>query len=41
MLDDNKPIVDLSELSETTNKFTKAELTTDGEGDEDEPKALA
>lgn len=36
MLDDNKPIVELSELSETTNKFTKAELT---EGDED-PKAI-
>lgn len=41
MLDDNKPIVDLSELSETTNKFTKAELTADGEGDEEDPKALA
>lgn len=41
MLDDNKPIVDLSELSETTNKFTKAELTADGEGDKEDPKALA
>ena len=37
MLDDNKPIAELSELSETTNKFTKAELT---EGDGEEPKAI-
>lgn len=41
MLDDNKPIVELQELSETTNKFTKAELTAEGEGDEDDPKVLA
>lgn len=41
MLDDNKPIVELQELSETTNKFTKAELTAEGEDDEDDPKALA
>ena len=40
MLDDNKPIVELQELSETTNKFTKAELTAEGD-DEDDPKALA
>ena len=37
MLDDNKPIAELTELSETTNKFTKAELA---EGEGDEPKAL-
>ena len=41
MLEDNKPIVELQELSETTNKFTKAELTAEGEVDEDDPKALA
>lgn len=41
MLEDNKPIVELQELSETTNKFTKAELTAEGEDDEDDPKALA
>ena len=41
MLDDTKPIVELQELSETTNKFTKAELTAEGEDDEDDPKALA
>lgn len=38
MLDDNKPIVELTELSETPNKFTKAELAGDDEGDD--PKAL-
>ena len=37
MLDDNKPIAELSELSDTTNKFTKAELA---EGDGEEPKAI-
>jgi DNA recombination protein RmuC len=37
MLDDNKPIAELTELSETTNKFTKAELA---EGEGDEPKAI-
>ena len=36
MLEENKPIAVIEELSETTNKFTKAELT---EGDED-PKAI-
>lgn len=39
MLDDNKPIVELTELSETTNKFTKAELAGDDEGNS--PKSLA
>jgi hypothetical protein len=41
MLDDNKLIVDLPELSETTHRFTKAELAEGSEDDaEDEPKAL-
>jgi DNA recombination protein RmuC len=41
MLDDNKPIVELSELSETTNRFTKSELIDGNDPDSDEePKAL-
>jgi DNA recombination protein RmuC len=41
LLDDNKPIADLPELSKTTEMFTKAELV-EGPEDEsgDEPKAL-
>ena len=42
MLDDNKLMPDLTELSETTNRFTKAELVEGIDDDsDDEPKALS